>query len=65
MTEKFIDKILSKIQKETILHLAGDEVSAHDIAQELNISEPYVNEVIAEADAELVQEANRMCQHSD
>jgi hypothetical protein len=63
--ENWIDITLQKIERESILHLASDEIPAHEIAENLNISEKYVEEVIAEADAELVQEANRLCEHND
>ena len=49
----FVDKILLAIQKEKIIELHNNRMTAKQIQEEMNISLPWIEEVIAKADEEL------------
>lgn len=51
MFERFIDNLLQKIDKQEIIRFFNDGASAKEIANEMNISQDWVDEVIGEYEA--------------
>lgn len=65
MFNNFVDKLLEKNDKEVVIALFKQGSTEPEIAEEMNMSRVWVEEVVDEFRAECSNYWNSMCEHND